>query len=170
MREWVRRMADRARQKADDRPRTPRRANREKALFAQRAQHVRGLFQQVEMLIQAVNREASGSFITAQRTLKSKNLGGIDVTDHGRLVLRFLERRIEVVINPLQSVGGRPAPIGDLATASVILYDADDPTGADWYDMVLREDGWHRRTEGGKVGAPALAEKDLKRLIEWLFV
>ena len=85
-------------------------------------------------------------------------------------MVKFLDRRIEVVINPLQSVGGRPAPIGDLATASVILYDADDPTGADWYDMVLREDGWHRRTNGGKVGTPALAEKDLKRLIEWLFV
>ncbi|MDG2308154.1 MAG: hypothetical protein P8R42_26555 [Candidatus Binatia bacterium] len=148
----------------------PRRLNREKALFAQRAQHVKNLFQRLEMLCQSVNKEATGTPITAQRTLKSKNLGGIDVPDNGRLVLKFLERRIEVVINPLQSVGGRPAPIGEVATASVILYDADDPSGADCYDMVLREDGWHRRTESGKVGAPALAEKDLKRLIEWLLL
>lgn len=170
MRDWVRKMADRAQQKAEERPRAPSRLNREKVLFAQRAQHVKGLFQRLEILSQAVNRESSGNPISAQRTLKSKNLGGIDVPDNGRLVLKFLERRIEVVINPLQNVGGRPAPIGELATASVILYDADDPTGADWYDMVLREDGWHRRTESGKVGAPALTEKDLKRLIEWLLV
>jgi len=170
MRDWVRRMADRAHQKADMRPRAPSRLNREKELFAQRAQHVKGLFQRLEMLSQAVNKEAAGSLISAQRTLKSKNLGGIDVPDSGRLVLKFFERRIEVVINPLQSVGGRPAPIGDLATASVILYDADDPSGADWYDMLLREDGWHRLNDTGKVGAPALSDKDLKRLIEWLLL
>ncbi len=170
MRDWVRRMADQAQQKADARPRAPRRVTREKALFAQRAQHVKALYQRLEMLSQAVNKESSGPPISAGRTLKSKNLGGIDVPDSGRLVLTFLDRRVEVVINPLQSVGGRPALIGEVATASVILYDADDPTGADWYDMVLREDGWHRRTEAGKVGAPALAEKDLKRLIEWLLL
>lgn len=163
-------MADRARHKIDDRPRTPHRVNREKELFKQRAHHVKGLFQRLEMLCQAVNREASGSPISASRTLKSKNLGGIDVPDSGRLVLKFLERRIEVVVNPLQSVGGRPAPIGDLATASVILYDAENPTGADWYDMLLREDGWHRRTEGGKLGEPALGDKELRLLIEWLLL
>lgn len=170
MRDWVRRMADQAQQRAEARPRAPNRGNREKSLFAQRSQHVKTLFQDLEMLCQAVNRESSGSPISTQRSLKSKNLGGIDVPDNGRLVLKFLDRRIEVVINPLQSVGGRPAPIGEVATASVILYDSDDPSGADWYDMVLREDGWHRRTESGKVGAPALKEKDLKRLIEWLLL
>lgn len=170
MRDWVRRMADQAHQRVDARPRAPRRLNREKALFAQRSQHVKTLFQRLEMLAQAVNKEAGGSPLAVQRSLKSKNLGGIDVPDSGRLVLKFLERRIEVVINPLQSVGGRPAPIGEVATASVILYDADDPSGADWYDIVLREDGWHRRAESGKVGSPALSEKDLKRLIEWVLL
>jgi hypothetical protein len=161
-------MADRARHKADERPRAPHRLNREKELFKQRAQHVKGLFQRLESLCQSVNKEASGSLISAQRTLTAKNLGGIDVPDSGRLVLSFLDRRIEVVINPLQSVGGRPVPIGDLATASVILYDAGDPTGADWYDILLREDGWHRRDHRGKTGPTALGEKDQKRLIEWL--
>lgn len=170
MRDWVRRMADQAQRKVEARPRAVGRGNREKVLFEQRAQHVKGLYQRLEMLSQAVNKEASGTPITSQRTLKSKNLGGIDVPDSGRLVLKFLDRRIEVVVNPLQSVGGRPAPIGEVATASVILYDADDPSGADWYDIVLREDGWHRRTDSGKVGAPALTEKDLKRLIEWLLL
>ncbi len=163
-------MADQAQQKVEARPRAQRRVTREKALFAQRAQHVKALYQRLEMLCQAVNKEATGSPITTARALKTKNLGGIDVPDSGRLVLKFLDRRIEVVINPLQSVGGRPAPIGEVATASVILYDAEDPSGADWYDMVLREDGWHRRTEAGKVGAPALGEKDVKRLIEWLLL
>ena len=32
------------------------------------------------------------------------------------------------------------APIGNVASASVMLYDASDPTGADWYDVVLREE------------------------------
>ena len=170
MRDWVRRMADQAQQKAEARPRAPKRLNREKALFAQRAQNVKTLFQRLELLSQAVNKEARGTLLAVQRSLKTKNLGGIDVPDSGRLVLKFLERRIEVVINPLQNVGGRPVPIGEVATASVILYDADDPSGADCYDMVLREDGWHRRAESGKVGSPALSEKDLKRLIEWILL
>ncbi|MBM4269836.1 MAG: hypothetical protein FJ144_25080 [Deltaproteobacteria bacterium] len=169
-REWVRRMADQAHHKAQSQPRVARRLNREKELFAQRAQHVKSLFQRLEGLCDAVNKQGGGNLLSAHHQLNSKNLGGIEVPDGARLVLKFLDRRIEVVINPLQSVGGRPAPIGDVASASVMLYDASDPTGADWYDVVLREDGWHRKTADGDTGSAALGESDLKRLIEWLLL
>jgi hypothetical protein len=161
-------MADKAHQKVEAQPRVPRRLNREKELFAQRAQHVKGLFQKLESLCQAVNKEGAGTLISTHRTLSAKNLGGIEVPDAARLVLKFLDRRLEVVVNPLQNVGGRPAPIGGLASASIIQYDAGDPTGADWYDVTLREDGWHRKSADNEPSTPALAEKDLRRLIEWL--
>ena len=106
---------------------------------------VKGLFQRLEGLSQAINKEASSTLISAARSISAKNLGGIEVPDAARLVLKFLDRRLEVVVNPLQSVGGRPVPIGGLASASVIQYDASDPTGADWFDVTLKEDGWHRK-------------------------
>lgn len=167
-RDWLRSMADKAQQKVAAQARVPRRGNREKELFALRAQQIKGLFQRIEALSQAINKEAGGTLITAQRTLSSKNLGGIEVPDGARLVLRFLDRRLELVVNPLQSVGGRPAPIGGLAAASIIQYDASDPTGADWFDVTLREDGWHRKTGEGESGPTALGDKDLRRLIDWL--
>ena len=34
-----------------------------------------------------------------------------------------------------RSIGGRPAPLGPLATASVIQYDRSDPSAADWFDL-----------------------------------
>jgi hypothetical protein len=83
-------------------------------------------------------------------------------------VLKFLDRRLELVVNPLQSVGGRPVPIGGVASASIIQYDASDPTGADWFDVVLREDGWHRKIGENDTGPLALSDKDLRKLIEWL--
>ncbi|HEY8516979.1 MAG TPA: hypothetical protein VIS07_15830 [Candidatus Binatia bacterium] len=149
-------------------PRAPRRGNREKELFALRAKQVKDLFQRMESLSQAINKEASSTLITTQRSISAKNLGGIEVPDGARLVLKFLDRRLEVVVNPLQSVGGRPVPIGGLASASVIQYDASDPTGADWFDVTLREDGWHRKLHDNETGPPALADKDLRKLIEWL--
>jgi hypothetical protein len=84
------------------------------------------------------------------------------------LALEFLERRVEVVVQPLASIGGRPAPLGPLATASVIQYDRSDPSAADWFDLSLREDGaWLRKAPDGGTGA-GLAEKDMQHLIEWL--
>ena len=167
-REWVRKMAEQAQQKVESQPRAPRRVSREKELFNLRAQQVKGLFQRLEGLSQAVNKEAAGNLISIQRTMNAKNLGGIEVPDGARLVLRFLDRRLELVVNPLQNVGGKPAPIGALASASIIQYDAIDPTGADWFDVTLLEDGWHRKVGDGNSGPAALADKDLQRLIEWL--
>jgi hypothetical protein len=168
MRDWFRSMADKALQKVESQPRAPRRGNREKELFALRAQQVKGLFQRMEGLSQSINKEAASTLITTQRSISAKNLGGIEVPDAARLVLKFLDRRLEVVVNPLQSVGGRPVPIGGLASASVIQYDASDPTGADWFDVTLKEDGWHRKTGDNETGPAALADKDLRKLLEWL--
>jgi hypothetical protein len=168
MRDWFRSMADKALQKVESQPRAPRRGNREKELFAIRAREVKGLFQRLEALSQAINKEASSTLISAQRSISAKNLGGIEVPDGARLVLKFLDRRLEVVVNPLQSVGGRPVPIGGLASASVIQYDASDPTGADWFDVTLREDGWHKKVGHNEAGAAALGDKELRKLIEWL--
>ena len=115
MRDWFRSMADKALQKVESQPRAPRRGNREKELFAIRAREVKGLFQRLEALAQAINKEAASTLISAQRSISAKNLGGIEVPDGARLVLKFLDRRLEVVVNALQSVGGRPVPIGGLA-------------------------------------------------------
>jgi hypothetical protein len=167
-REWIRKMAEKAHKKVEDQPRAPRRVSREKELFALRAQQVKGLFQRLEGFSQAVNKEAAGNLIALQRTMSAKNLGGIEVPDGARLVLRFLDRRLELVVNPLQNVGGKPAPIGALASGSIIQYDASDPTGADWFDLTLLEDGWHRKAGDGTSGPASLADKDLQRLIEWL--
>lgn len=168
-RDWLRTMADRAIAKAQSQPRTLRRANREKELFALRAQQVKGLFQRFEAVSQALNKEAASNLISTEKSLNAKNLGGIEVPDGARLVLKFLDRRVEIVINPLQNVGGRPAPIGGLASASVIQYDASDPTGSDWFDVTLREDGWHRKGQADNDSGPlALGEKDLRKLFEWL--
>lgn len=168
MRDWFRSMADKALQKVESQPRAPRRGNREKELFALRAQQVKGLFQRMEGLSQSINKEASSTLISAQRSISAKNLGGIEVPDAARLVLKFLDRRLEVVVNPLQTIGGRPVPIGGLASASVIQYDASDPTGADWFDVTLKEDGWHRKVGENDTGPAALADKDLRKLLEWL--
>ena len=43
-----------------------------------------------------------------------------------------------------------------------------DPTGADWFDVTLKEDGWHRKVGENDTGPPALADKDLRKLLEWL--
>ena len=102
------------------------------------------------------------------RALNPKNLGGIEVPDAARLALEFLERRLEIVVQPLASIGGRPAPLGPLATASVIQYDRSEPSAADWFDLSLREDGvWLRKSADGGVGS-GLSEKDLQHLIEWI--
>jgi hypothetical protein len=163
-------MAERAAARVSAQPRFGRRSNREKELFAQRAQHVRALFRSLETLATGVNKEAGRQMIVVETALNPKNLGGIDVPDGARLVLKFLERRIEVVVSPLVSIGGRPAAIGALATASVIQYDPADPAGTDWYDLSLREDGsWVKKVaEGGDASPVAFGEADLRRLLEWL--
>jgi len=84
-------------------------------------------------------------------------------------VLKFLERRLEVVVSPLVNLGGRPVPVGALATASVIQYDPADPAGADWYDLMLREDGsWMRKGAEGETPQPPFGEKEIRSLLEWL--
>ncbi|HJQ83247.1 MAG TPA: hypothetical protein VKA21_04175 [Candidatus Binatia bacterium] len=169
LREWTKEMADRALDRVRASPTPGRRGNREKERFALRAQHVKTLFRNLETLIAAVNKEAGSPLIVVEKAFNPKNLGGIEVPDGARLVLKFLERRLEVVLSPLVNLGGRPVPVGALATASVIQYDPADPAGADWYDLALREDGtWLRKTaEGEPPGAP-VGEKELRGLLEWL--
>jgi hypothetical protein len=168
MRDWVRTVAEKAERKMASNGRASRRVNREKELFTLRARHVKQLFTEVEALASAINKELAEQAIKLHRALNPKNLGGIEVPDGARLALEFLERRVEVVVQPLANIGGRPAPLGPLATASVIQYDRSDPSAADWFDLSLREDGaWMRKTADGGLGA-SLAEKDMQQLIEWL--
>jgi hypothetical protein len=168
MRDWVRTVAERAERKMAANGRVGRRANREKELFTLRARHVKQLFSDVETLANAINKELAEQALRLHRALNPKNLGGIEVPDGARLALEFLERRLEIVVQPLASIGGRPAPLGPLATASVIQYDRSDPSAADWFDLSLREDGaWLRKAADGGTG-PQLAEKDMQQLIEWL--
>src|SRR6185369_887785 len=164
MRDWVRSVAERAEKKMRSNGRIGRRANREKDLFTLRARSVKGLFADLEALAVAVNKELDEPAIKTHRALNPKNLGGIEVPDGARLALEFLERRVEVVVQPLANIGGRPAPLGPLATASVIQYDRSDPSAADWFDLSLREDGaWMRKDADGGLGA-TLAEKDMQHL------
>jgi hypothetical protein len=117
----------------------------------------------------AINKELSQQAIRCQRALNPKNLGGIEVPDGAHLALEFFERRLEVVVQPLANVGGRPAPLGGLATASVIQYDRSNPSGADWFDISLREDGaWLKKVGDGSGPGPGFADKDIRSLIEWL--
>jgi hypothetical protein len=169
LREWTKEMGERALDRARASPTPGRRGNREKERFALRAQHVKTLFRNLETLVAAINKEAGSPLLVAERTLNPKNLGGIEVPDGARLVLKFLERRLEVVVSPLVNLGGRPVPVGALASASVIQYDPADPAGADWYDLLLREDGsWVRKTAEGDAGAPPFNEKEIRSLLEWL--
>src|SRR2546427_3541239 len=155
--DWAKDVADRALDKAARQPAWGRRGNREKELFALRAQHVRTLFRVLESLAGAVNREAHSTLIAIEKAFNPKNLGGIEVPDGARFVLKFLERRLEVVLSPLVNIGGRPPPVGALAPASVIQYDPADPSGADWFDVTLREDGsWGGKSSGGGAGLAGL--------------
>ena len=167
MREWARTVAEKAQKKLLSNGRVRDRANREKDLFSLRARHVKSLFTEIEALGTAINRELSEARLKCQRALNPKNLGGIEVPDNARLALEFLDRRLEVVVQPLQNVGGRPAPVGPLATASVIQYDRSNPSAADWFDISLREDGtWQRKAADGN--GPTFADKDQRALLEWL--
>src|SRR5207302_6616719 len=167
--DWAKEVAGRALDRAARQPAWGRRGNREKELFALRAQHVRTLFRVLEAVAGAVNMEARSTLIAVEKTFNPKNLGGIEVPDGARFVLKFLERRLEVVLSPLVNIGGRPAPVGALATASVIQYDPADPAGADWFDVTLREDGsWVRKMPDGDAAPPAFGEKEARRLLEWL--
>src|SRR3989442_15734578 len=127
--DWAKEVADRALDRAARQPAWGRRGNREKELFALRAQHVRTLFRVLESLAGAVNREAHSTLIAVEKAFNPKNLGGIEVPDGARFVLKFLERRLEVVLSPLVNIGGRPAPGGAPATASGLPYDPAGPAG-----------------------------------------
>jgi len=169
MRDWVRSVAERAEKKMRSNGRIGRRVNREKDLFTLRARSVKGLFDDLEALATAVNKELAEPAIKTHRALNPKNLGGIEVPDGARLALEFLERRVEVVLQPLGSVGGKPAPVGGLATASVIQYDRSNPSGADWFDVSLREDGaWLRKSADGNTPGAGFTDKDMRVLLEWL--
>src|SRR5882724_1764598 len=169
MREWVRSVAERAEKKMRSNGRVGRRANREKELFSLRARSVKGLFSEIEALAVAINKELAEPAIKTHRALNPKNLGGIEVPDGARLALEFLERRVEVVVQPLASIGGRPAPLGGVATASVIQYDRSNPSAADWFDISLREDGaWVRKAPEGNASAPSFTDKEMRGLMEWL--
>src|SRR5256884_4507510 len=126
--EWAKDVADRALDKAARQPAWGRRGNREKELFALRAQHVRTLFRVLESLAGAVNREAHSTLIAVDKAFNPKNLGGIEVPDGARFVLKFLERRLEVVLSPLVNIGGARAPLRALATASGIPYHPPPPS------------------------------------------
>ena len=169
MRDWVRTIAERAEKKMRSNGRVGRRANREKDLFSLRARSVKSLFSDVEALATAVNKELAEPAIKTLRALNPKNLGGIEVPDGARLALEFLERRVEIVVQPLASVGGRPAPLGGLATASVIQYDRTNPSAADWYDISLREDGaWLRKAPEPSATPAGFGDKEMRTLLEWL--
>ncbi len=132
-------MAERALDRSHASPAPGRRGNREKERFALRAQHVKTLFRSLETLTGAVNKEAGAPLLVIEKTLNPKNLGG------------------------------RPVPVGALATASVIQYDPADPAGADWYDLLLREDGsWMRKGAEGEAPPPPFGEKEIRSLLEWL--
>jgi hypothetical protein len=169
VREWVRSVAEKAQRRMTSNGRVGRRSNREKDLFTLRARHVKALFAELEGLASAVNKELAEEPIKCQRALNPKNLGGIEVPDGARLALEFLERRVELVVQPLASVGGRPAPLGGLATASVIQYDRSNPSVSDWFDITLREDGaWLRKAADGTSGGPPFTDKEMRALVEWL--
>lgn len=169
MRDWVRSVAERAEKKMRSNGRVGRRANREKDLFSLRARSVKSLFTDVEALATAVNKELAEPAIKTLRALNPKNLGGIEVPDGARLALEFLERRVEIVVQPLASIGGRPAPLGGVATASVIQYDRTNPSAADWYDISLREDGaWLRKATEPSTPPPGFGDKEMRTLLEWL--
>jgi hypothetical protein len=169
LRDWAKEIAERAQRRARSSPIPGRRGNREKELFALRAQHVKALFRVIESMVTAVNKEAGAPLLVTEKTLNPKNLGGIEVPDGARLVIKFLERRLEIVVSPLVNIGGRPVPVGALASASVIQYDPADPAGTDWYDLVLREDGgWQRKPVEGEPPSPPLGERDYRSLVDWL--
>jgi hypothetical protein len=169
MRDWVRSVAEKAEKKMLANGRVGRRANREKDLFTLRARQVKGLFTDIEALATAVNKELTHQVIKCHRVLNPKNLGGIEVPDGARLAVEFLERRVEIVVQPLASVGGRPAPLGGVAMASVIQYDRSNPSAADWFDISLREDGaWLRKAPEGNGPGPGFTDKDMRVLMEWL--
>jgi hypothetical protein len=169
MRDWVRSVAEKAEKRMLVNGRIGRRGNREKELFTLRARHVKGLFADFEGLASAINKEISKQAIKCQRALNPKNLGGIEVPDGARLAIEFLDRRVEIVVQPLQQVGGRPAPVGRLATASVIQYDRSNPSAADWFDISLREDGaWACKSPDGTAPEPAFSEREMRGLMEWL--
>ncbi len=169
MRDWVRSVAERAEKKMRSNGRVGRRANREKDLFSLRARSVKSLFSDVEALATAINKEMAEPAIKTLRALNPKNLGGIEVPDGARLALEFLERRVEIVVQPLASIGGRPAPLGGVATASVIQYDRTNPSAADWFDISLREDGaWLRKTAEPSTASAGFTDKEMRTLLEWL--
>ena len=169
LREWSKEMAERALDRARTSPTPGRRGNREKERFALRAQHVKALFRTLESLVAAINKEAGTPLLVVEKALNPKNLGGIEVPDGARLVLKFVDRRLEVVVSPLVNLGGRPVPVGALASGSVIQYDPADPGGADWYDISLREDGtWVRKTAEGEASGPPVGEREIRALLEWL--
>jgi len=169
LRDWSKEMAERALDRARTSPTPGRRGNREKERFALRAQHVKALFRTLESLVAAINKEAGAPLLVVEKALNPKNLGGIEVPDGARLVLKFVDRRLEVVVSPLVNLGGRPVPVGALASGSVIQYDPADPGGADWYDISLREDGtWVRKTVEGEASGPPVGEREIRALLEWL--
>src|SRR3989304_1377070 len=109
MRDWVRTVAEQAQKKMLSNGRVGRRSNREKDLFTLRARPVKGLCTEIEARATAINKELAEQLIKCNRALNPKNLGGIEVPDNARLALEFLERRVEIVVQPLANVGGRPA-------------------------------------------------------------
>jgi len=155
LRSGRRRWAERALDRAHASPAPGRRGNREKERFALRAQHVKALFRSLETLTGAVNKEAGAPLLVVERTLNPKNLGGIEVPDGARLVLKFLGARLEVVVSPARQPG-RAAGAGGRARDGVgHPVRPADPAGADWYDLLLREDGsWMRKGAEGETPPP----------------
>src|SRR5207249_12050181 len=100
--DWAKEVAERALYRAARQPAWGRRGNREKELFALRAQHVRTLFRVLETLAAAVNMEARSTLIAVEKTLNPKHLGGIVVRDGARIVLKLPDRPIEGVVHPTE--------------------------------------------------------------------
>src|SRR5947207_15786169 len=90
--EWAKDVADRALDKAARQPAWGRRGNREKELFALRAQRVRTLFRVLESRAGAVNREAHSTLLAVERAVNPRRLGGVEVADRARFGLQRTER------------------------------------------------------------------------------
>src|SRR5438552_15902548 len=102
--DWAKDVADRALDKAARQPAWGRRWNREKELFALRAQHVRTLFRVLESLAGAVNREAHSTLSAVAKAFNPKHRGVIYGPDGARCALEMMERRLEMVWSPSVNV------------------------------------------------------------------
>ena len=168
LRDWAKETAERAQLRARSSPTPGRRGNREKELFALRAQYVKTLFRTIEGMVSAVNKEAGAPLLVIEKTLNPKNLGGIEVPDGARLVIKFLERRLEVVVSPLVNIGGRRSGRADSQRLGDPVRTGRPGGTTGTICRVARDGGWQRKLTEGEPPHPPLGEREYRGLVEWL--